>query len=328
MLVCGLIGYAIGNTKGQPWGGFLFGMLLGPLGWLLTLVSGDVRPTCSECGGVIVEGARRCKNCGVEFGKKTQPVPTPAPNPDDDHGRTVILRFSARVLKSPEICACCCEPAETTIEAVAERVNGVRVIRVQERAWEIPYCRKCVRHAGMLDEFRSCEVHVTFALRRVASARSWATRCQRLHAWCDANRVIASIALGLLGIAPWIAAGTYQAVHGNVGKSVGLFGASIAMGALAGILGWFGWPSIVGGVGRLSDRMTRSLNERAAQLTIAERVRAKVVSEFNLCHRGSCCTTDWAAEYLGWKGTIHTFRFYNREFARAFQRANSEKVVM
>jgi len=62
--VCGLIGYAIGTTKGQPLGGFLFGALLGPIGWVLTIATSDVRRKCKQCLGAVPAAAKRCKHCG------------------------------------------------------------------------------------------------------------------------------------------------------------------------------------------------------------------------------------------------------------------------
>ena len=63
-LVSAVVGAIIGNTKGRPTAGALWSMLLGPLGWLVILIAPDVRPKCPECGGPIVRGARKCKNCG------------------------------------------------------------------------------------------------------------------------------------------------------------------------------------------------------------------------------------------------------------------------
>lgn len=67
MFVGALVGGAIGNLRGRPEAGVGFGLLLGPLGWLIVAVGPDFRPKCPECGGVVVEDARRCKNCGQEL---------------------------------------------------------------------------------------------------------------------------------------------------------------------------------------------------------------------------------------------------------------------
>jgi len=67
MIIFGGIGALIGKPKKREGAGFLFGLLLGPIGWLLVAVGPDNSAKCPECGGVIVEGAKRCKNCGVEL---------------------------------------------------------------------------------------------------------------------------------------------------------------------------------------------------------------------------------------------------------------------
>ncbi len=38
LLLCSLIGIAIGQTRGRPIAGFFLGLLIGPIGWLLVLV--------------------------------------------------------------------------------------------------------------------------------------------------------------------------------------------------------------------------------------------------------------------------------------------------
>jgi hypothetical protein len=35
ILLCGLVGLAIGQPKGRPLGGFILGALIGPIGWIL-----------------------------------------------------------------------------------------------------------------------------------------------------------------------------------------------------------------------------------------------------------------------------------------------------
>lgn len=63
-VVGGLVGYLCGQSRGQAGAGCLVGAVLGPLGWLLTLCSKDMRPKCRECRGVVEAGARRCRHCG------------------------------------------------------------------------------------------------------------------------------------------------------------------------------------------------------------------------------------------------------------------------
>lgn len=65
--IAGAIGAVIGRSRGRERDGLVLGFLLGPIGWVLVLMGKDERPRCSECGGVVVEDAKRCKNCGVEL---------------------------------------------------------------------------------------------------------------------------------------------------------------------------------------------------------------------------------------------------------------------
>lgn len=67
-IVAGIIGAIIGNVvRGQSSPGFWWSFFLGPIGWIIVLLYEDLRPKCPDCRGVIVEGAARCKNCGVEL---------------------------------------------------------------------------------------------------------------------------------------------------------------------------------------------------------------------------------------------------------------------
>ena len=63
----GFIGMAIGNIKHQPGNGFMLGILLGPLGWILACSVSDIRPKCRSCLGVINDGAKICVNCGSDL---------------------------------------------------------------------------------------------------------------------------------------------------------------------------------------------------------------------------------------------------------------------
>jgi hypothetical protein len=66
-LISPVVGAIIGNALGRPGAGAIWGLLLGPLGWLLMVAVPHMRPKCPECGGVVVSGVRRCKNCGSEL---------------------------------------------------------------------------------------------------------------------------------------------------------------------------------------------------------------------------------------------------------------------
>lgn len=64
----GAIGVLIGQRKGRPLAGMVWGMLLGPFGWLLMALlphSGAAkRRACPHCGGVVALEQTRCNHCG------------------------------------------------------------------------------------------------------------------------------------------------------------------------------------------------------------------------------------------------------------------------
>ena len=68
MVLCGLsissvIGYLIGKSKGKPDKGAIAGFFLGPVGWLLIIISPDDSPKCPYCRENVARGAIRCKGC-------------------------------------------------------------------------------------------------------------------------------------------------------------------------------------------------------------------------------------------------------------------------
>jgi hypothetical protein len=64
IVFCVLVGALIGKHRGRAGSGVIWGGLLGPVGWLIVALMEDMRPKCTQCGGVIVEGARKCLHCG------------------------------------------------------------------------------------------------------------------------------------------------------------------------------------------------------------------------------------------------------------------------
>ena len=63
-----IIGYFLGNIRGNGIVGVILSLLLGPLGWLFVLFLSDSRPKCRMCQGALdAAGVRRCRHCGCDF---------------------------------------------------------------------------------------------------------------------------------------------------------------------------------------------------------------------------------------------------------------------
>jgi hypothetical protein len=56
------------------------------------------------------------------------------------------VQISARIISWPRVCACCCQPADTSVEVSSTRVTGKKVIHTQTKSWDVPYCRRCLAH--------------------------------------------------------------------------------------------------------------------------------------------------------------------------------------
>jgi hypothetical protein len=61
------IGYWIGKSRGRANQGVLFGLLLGPIGWIGTFLLFQAGRKCPECKRVAPTGVHRCKHCGASF---------------------------------------------------------------------------------------------------------------------------------------------------------------------------------------------------------------------------------------------------------------------
>jgi hypothetical protein len=74
-----IVGVIIGSRRNCMLFGFLVGLLLGPLGWVLALLS-DNRQKCPDCLGRLPDGARRCQHCGVLLEAPAGATPPPIPS--------------------------------------------------------------------------------------------------------------------------------------------------------------------------------------------------------------------------------------------------------
>lgn len=73
-----IVGAIIARVREQDVvGGAVLSAILGPIGWLILLLRDDDRPKCSECGGRMVFGAKRCRHCGEQRKPPAPPVPRP-----------------------------------------------------------------------------------------------------------------------------------------------------------------------------------------------------------------------------------------------------------
>jgi len=66
------IGGLIGGYRGRKSDGLMFGLLLGPIGWIITALLPESGAKCPECLGVVPAAAKRCKHCGAGLTKRVE----------------------------------------------------------------------------------------------------------------------------------------------------------------------------------------------------------------------------------------------------------------
>jgi hypothetical protein len=67
--IFGSVGGIIGNLVGRRIAGFVLGVFLGPLGWLIVAVLPEEGRRCLWCKGVIPDRATKCMHCGSDLGE-------------------------------------------------------------------------------------------------------------------------------------------------------------------------------------------------------------------------------------------------------------------
>jgi len=77
LVISAAIGALIGERKGRLGAGALFGVLLGPLGWLIVALGPNMKPKCRACGGVLNPNAIKCVHCGSDVGHSARGAGVP-----------------------------------------------------------------------------------------------------------------------------------------------------------------------------------------------------------------------------------------------------------
>lgn len=75
VIIFGLVGWGIGERKGRAGAGFVFGALLGPIGWVVVLLGPDLKVEqestrlrkCPYCAELVQPDAKLCKHCGQDI---------------------------------------------------------------------------------------------------------------------------------------------------------------------------------------------------------------------------------------------------------------------
>lgn len=67
-VISAIISGVIGNRKGKPVAGALAGIMFGPVGVIVALISGDKqRKPCPECAELIMKKAKVCQYCKAKI---------------------------------------------------------------------------------------------------------------------------------------------------------------------------------------------------------------------------------------------------------------------
>lgn len=79
LAVAGCVGYFIGRAVGDAKGGLVWGLLLGPLGWLVVLLKGSTAERCRKCRARL-NSPGRCPRCGAKV-RPVSGIPSQAVDP-------------------------------------------------------------------------------------------------------------------------------------------------------------------------------------------------------------------------------------------------------
>lgn len=66
-IACALIGALLGVAKGRWLAGLVWGAVLGPIGWIVIVLSKTGFAECPECSRGNMPNAKVCRHCGVNL---------------------------------------------------------------------------------------------------------------------------------------------------------------------------------------------------------------------------------------------------------------------
>src|SRR5689334_15882635 len=85
---------------------------------------------------------------GPILGAANRPVERKWPMQVDVSGQQFVF---------PDICACCCGHANSTLSVAASKSTGKKVVHTRTNTWDFPYCGACLGHV------RAAEAAVSLA---------------------------------------------------------------------------------------------------------------------------------------------------------------------
>jgi hypothetical protein len=302
----------------------------------------DLRCTCPQCHTLFQASASlagtaiTCGRCGKRFTFPHMPLPSdppsssslPAVNPFEvrssqveylevveesspDHlgsdndvretfsGDEVFARsravpeyvsLSAHIIDWPDACASCCGRADTTLYASHTRVQGIKVVRETTKGFRVPHCRRCSHWEELtylIQEDFSQLAQIEDDIERGESYEEYGFPPLPGEHWV-VILLIASFTFGLGALSYFY----FRAVHRGECEAL---------------------------ISSLPEKRRRWARVR-------KRIRSRTIERDSLVPPG-CEVHAQPVQYQGWHGSVHTFLFKSREYARRFKQLNARKLL-